>query len=309
MKIRNRHNKIPASIQHIMRGVFMGVADVVPGVSGGTIALLLGIYERLIRNVHDCSDACLSFLRKDFKESKRAFSKIEWRFLAPLFMGIFVSFGMLAQVIERLLEDYPRSMAGFFFGLVLASIVAAISMIEIWKFNYFLWIPVTTVVAFLLLGLRAGPIEEPSLLVFFISGAIAICAMVLPGVSGSFLLLMIGMYGSLIDTINNRYMLELMVFGAGSILSLGLSVRVLNWLLARFRDLLLAFLIGLMIGSLRVIWPWPNGVGVVSENENEIIEGSILAWPDSFVDFLWPTVFGITGFVIVIGIWNLERRK
>jgi len=292
-----------------MRGVFMGAADVVPGVSGGTIALLLGIYERLIQNVHACSDTFISFLKRDFIGSKEAFSKIELRFLAPLFLGIFVSFVSLAQVIEMLLEEYPRSTAGFFFGLVAASIVAAFSMIASWKVSFFLWIPCTAIGAFALLGLRAGPIENPSLLVFFVSGAIAICAMILPGVSGSFLLLMVGMYGSLIETINNRYMLELMVFGFGATLSLGFSARVLNWLLKRFRDTLLAFLIGLMIGSLRVIWPWPNGVGVVSEKENEIIEGSILAWPSSFIGFLWPTVFGVTGFLIVITIWKMERKR
>jgi len=287
----------------------MGAADVVPGVSGGTIALLLGIYERLIQNVHACSDTLISFVKRDFIGSKEAFSKIEWRFLAPLFLGIFVSFVSLAQVIEMLLEEYPRSTAGFFFGLVAASIVAAFSMIASWKVSFFLWIPCTAIGAFALLGLRAGPIENPSLLVFFVSGAIAICAMILPGVSGSFLLLMVGMYGSLIETINNRYVLELMVFGFGATLSLGFSARVLNWLLERFRDTLLAFLIGLMIGSLRVIWPWPNGVGVVSEKENEIIEGSVLAWPSSFSGFLWPTVYGVTGFLIVITIWKMERKR
>ena len=292
-----------------MRGVFMGAADVVPGVSGGTIALLLGIYERLIQNVHACSDTFIYFVKRDFIGAKEALSKIEWRFLAPLFLGIFVSFVSLAQVIEMLLEEYPRSTAGFFFGLVTASIVAAFSMIASWKASFFLWIPCTAIGAFALLGLRSGPIENPSLLVFFVSGAIAICAMILPGVSGSFLLLMVGMYGSLIETINNRYMLELMVFGFGATLSLGFSARVLNWLLKRFRDTLLAFLIGLMIGSLRVIWPWPNGVGVVSEEENEIIEGSVLAWPGSFSDFLWPTVYGVTGFLIVITIWKLERKR
>ena len=104
-------------------------------------------------------------------------------------------------------------------------------------------------------------------------------------------------------------MLELMVFGFGATLSLGFSARVLNWLLKRFRDTLLAFLIGLMIGSLRVVWPWPNGVGVVSEKENEIIEGSVLAWPSSFSDFLWPTIYGVTGFLIVITIWKLEQKR
>ncbi len=131
--------------------------------------------------------------------------------------------------------------------------------------------------------------------------------MILPGISGSFFLLMIGMYGSLIEAVNERYLGKLLIFGLGAVLSLSLSARLLNWILRNYRDSVLALLIGLMIGSLRVIWPWPNGVGVISEEENEIIEGSALAWPSSFGAFIWPLVFGLTGFIIVIFIWNLSR--
>lgn len=309
MKIGSKNEKVVDGLQQLLRGVFMGAADVVPGVSGGTIALLLGIYERLVHNIHVTSSACVLFLKRDLPRSKENFSRIEWRFIVPLLLGILVSFIGFAQIIEIILEEYPRQTAGFFFGLVLASIVAAISMIDVWKNFYLLCIPLIAASAFFFLGLRAGPIANPSLIVFFISGAIAICAMILPGISGSFLLLMIGMYGSLIETVNNRELTKLTVFAFGAILSLGFSARGLNWLLLKFRDPLLAFLIALMIGSLRVIWPWPNGVGVVSSEENEVVEGSILAWPLSLSDFFWPTLFGIIGFIVVMSIWNFGRTK
>jgi len=296
-------------MQHFFRGVFMGAADVVPGVSGGTIALLLGVYERLISNIHFCGDTCILFLKGKFLAARKSALRIELWFLAPLLVGVSVSFVGLAQIIEKLLNEYPESMAGFFFGLVLASVVVAASMVRAWKPTQLIWLPCTAITTFLVLGIRAGSVKEPSLLVFFISGAIAICAMILPGISGSFLLLMIGMYGSLIETINNRHLLELLIFSFGALLSLAMSARILNWLLERYRDSLLAILVGLMIGSLRVLWPWPNGVGVISGDESQIVEGSALAWPNAFIDFIWPSLFIVIGFFLVMGIWFMERSK
>ncbi len=293
--------------RNVLRGSFMGAADAVPGVSGGTIALLLGIYERLLQNIHHCTDLVISILRIDRATTKRSLLSIEWRFLLSLLSGIIIAFVLLAQIIERLLENHPTSVAGLFFGLVLASIIVAGFMVHTWNISRVVLGVATGIGVFVLLGVRAGPIQEPSLLVFFFSGAIAISAMILPGISGSFFLLMIGMYGSLIEAVNERYLGKLLIFGLGAVLSLSLSARLLNWILRNYRDSVLALLIGLMIGSLRVIWPWPNGVGVISGEENEIIEGSALAWPSSFGACIWPVVFGLTGFIIVIFIWNLSR--
>tara|TARA_X000000368_G_scaffold231297_2_gene182677 strand:+ start:6949 stop:7815 length:867 start_codon:yes stop_codon:yes gene_type:complete len=285
----------------------MGAADAVPGVSGGTIALLLGIYERLLHNIQNCTNLVISVLRIDRATTKRSFQSVEWHFLLSLLSGVFITFVLLAQIIERLLEKHPTSVAGLFFGLVLASVIVAVFMVSSWNvFRVSLGLAVGIAV-FILLGVRAGPIQQPSLLIFFLSGAIAISAMILPGISGSFFLLMIGMYGSLIEAVNERLLSKLLVFGLGAVLSLSLSARLLSWILRNYRDSVLALLIGLMIGSLRVIWPWPNGVGVISSEENEVIEGSALAWPDSFSAFIWPVIFGLAGFIIVIFIWNLSR--
>jgi len=293
--------------RNVLRGSFMGAADAVPGVSGGTIALLLGIYERLLHNIQNCTNLVISVLRIDRATTKRSFQSVEWHFLLSLLSGVFITFVLLAQIIERLLEKHPTSVAGLFFGLVLASVIVAVFMVSSWNvFRVSLGLAVGITV-FILLGVRAGPIQQPSLLVFFLSGAIAISAMILPGISGSFFLLMIGMYGSLIEAVNERLLSKLLVFGLGAVLSLSLSARLLSWILRNYRDSVLALLIGLMIGSLRVIWPWPNGVGVISSEENEVIEGSALAWPDSFSAFIWPVVFGLAGFIIVIFIWNLSR--
>ena len=293
--------------RNVLRGSFMGAADAVPGVSGGTIALLLGIYERLLHNIQHCTNLVISVLRIDRATTKRSFQSVEWHFLLSLLSGVFITFVLLAQIIERLLEKHPTSVAGLFFGLVLASVIVAVFMVSSWNvFRVSLGLAVGIAV-FILLGVRAGPIQQPSLLVFFLSGAIAISAMILPGISGSFFLLMIGMYGSLIEAVNERLLSKLLVFGLGAVLSLSLSARLLSWILRNYRDSVLALLIGLMIGSLRVIWPWPNGVGVISSEENEVIEGSALAWPDSFSAFIWPVIFGLAGFIIVIFIWNLSR--
>ena len=293
--------------RNVLRGSFMGAADAVPGVSGGTIALLLGIYERLLHNIQNCTNLVISVLRIDRATTKRSFQSVEWHFLLSLLSGVFITFVLLAQIIERLLEKHPTSVAGLFFGLVLASVIVAVFMVSSWNvFRVSLGLAVGIAV-FILLGVRAGPIQQPSLLIFFLSGAIAISAMILPGISGSFFLLMIGMYGSLIEAVNERLLSKLLVFGLGAVLSLSLSARLLSWILRNYRDSVLALLIGLMIGSLRVIWPWPNGVGVISSEENEVIEGSTLAWPESFSAFIWPVVFGLAGFIIVIFIWNLSR--
>ena len=293
--------------RNVLRGSFMGAADAVPGVSGGTIALLLGIYERLLHNIQHCTNLVISVLRIDRATTKRSFQSVEWHFLLSLLSGVFITFVLLAQIIERLLEKHPTSVAGLFFGLVLASVIVAVFMVSSWNvFRVSLGLAVGIVV-FILLGVRAGPIQQPSLLIFFLSGAIAISAMILPGISGSFFLLMIGMYGSLIEAVNERLLSKLLVFGLGAVLSLSLSARLLSWILRNYRDSVLALLIGLMIGSLRVIWPWPNGVGVISSEENEVIEGSALAWPDSFSAFIWPVIFGLAGFIVVIFIWNLSR--
>ena len=296
-------------IAHFLRGIFMGLADAVPGVSGGTIALLLGVYDRLIENIGSLTTCLNDVLKREFRQSWVKLRTVEWRFLFPLLLGVFIAFGVLAHFIEKLLDNYPKPMAGLFFGLVVVSILIGLRMVTEWNYRRFGYMITVGTATFLLLALSSGQTQNPSLINFFIGGLVAISAMVLPGISGSFLLLTIGMYAPVIEAINDREMSELMVFGLGAVISLGVSVRALGWVLNRYRDSLLACLIGLMIGSLRVLWPWPNGVGVVSEKEDEIVKGTALAWPEHFNDFLWPMLLAFLGFALVSGILRYEQKS
>ena len=162
------------------------------------------------------------------------------------------------------------------------------------------------VATFALLGLQSGPVADPSLLVLAGAGAIAICAMILPGISGAFLLLMLGMYGAVINVVTDLRYLEAAVFLAGAAVGLGLFSTVLGRLLDQARDPVMAVLVGLMFGSLRVLWPWPNGVGVISRHENEMISGTGLDWPAAG-EWAAPTVAAAVGFAVVLLITRLAQ--
>tara|TARA_B100000953_G_C17992490_1_gene412525 strand:- start:86 stop:1057 length:972 start_codon:yes stop_codon:yes gene_type:complete len=296
-------------VAHFFRGVFMGLADAVPGVSGGTIALLLGVYNRLIENIGILTRGFAHLFRREFRELWAKLRTVDWRFLFPLLVGVFLAFGVLAHFIESLLEDYPQPMAGLFFGLVAVSILTGIRMVQEWNYRRCSYVVLVAAATFILLAFSSGQIQDPSLTYFFVGGLIAICAMVLPGISGSFLLLTIGMYAPLIGAINDRQLGELTVFGIGAIISLGISVRVLGWVLNRHSDSLMACLIGLMVGSLRVLWPWPDGVGVISEKDDEVVKGTALGWPVDFSGFIWPTLLAFAGFILVSTVLKFERKS
>ena len=269
----------------------------------------MGIYDRLIKNIGTLTSCATDVLKREFRQFWTRLRTVEWTFLIPLLLGVFLAFGVLAHFIEKLINNYPRPMAGLFFGLVAISILTGVRMVAAWSSRRFVYMVLVAVATFLILGLSSGQTQNPSLFNFFIGGLIAICAMVLPGISGSFLLLTIGMYAPVIEAINDRSLNELLVFGLGAMISLALSVKVLGWVLSRYRDSLLVCLVGLMVGSLRVILPWPNGVGVISEVEEEVIKGTALGWPENFIDFFWPMVLSIIGFTLVLGILRYEKKS
>ncbi|MGI9622335.1 MAG: DUF368 domain-containing protein, partial [Acidimicrobiales bacterium] len=165
------------------------------------------------------------------------------------------------------------------------------------------------VVSFVMLGFQSGVVSDPTLLQFFVAGAIAICAMILPGISGSFLLLTLGMYAAVLHAVNEREIAEVAIFMLGAVVGLALFSTLLSYLLDRYHDLVLAALIGLMIGSVRVLWPWPNGVGTISDVEDELVEGTALGWPEDAADFLWPTLLAIAAFVVVLGLAKYGERR
>lgn len=275
----------------------MGTADLIPGVSGGTIALVLGIYERLVASVREGSLALGAILKTDFSPARRHLAAVEWGFLVPLLLGILSAVMLLSGLLEAQLAERPQFLAGLFLGLVLGSVVIAWRLVREPRATHIAVALAVAVVLFISLGVGEGGIpEDPSALVFFAAGALAICAMILPGISGSLILLLVGMYAPVLGAVNDRELVLVLVFVAGAVLGLALFSQALHWALRHHHDLLMAGLVGLMAGSTRVLWPWPDGV-----------TGPALGAPDS----AWPMVLLAIaiGAVAVWGISNLADTR
>ncbi|MEW5723985.1 MAG: DUF368 domain-containing protein [Thermodesulfobacteriota bacterium] len=240
-----------------LKGFCMGAADVVPGVSGGTMAFILGIYEELVQGIKAFDLRVLGLLLR--LRIREALSLVPWRFLLVLATGILSAIFTLARLITWLLANRPVFIWSFFFGLILASIITVTRHIEKWRPGHVLAALAAAAAAFLLVGLT--PTTTPETYWFlFVSGVIAICAMILPGISGSFILVLLGKYDYVLAAVNNRDFLVLFIFTLGTVTGITLFSRVLSWLLARHHDLTIALLCGLMVGSLRKIWPWKTGI-------------------------------------------------
>ena len=243
----------------------MGTANLVPGVSGGTIALILGIYERLVASIRRASSA-LGYLARGHLAGARDHSgKIEWVFLVPLLLGILAAVATLASFLENQLEERPTVLAGVFLGLVLGSVAIAWRLIKQPNTMHVVIVALAGLALFVVLGLGEGSaIADPSPLAFVGAGALAICTMILPGISGSLILLMLGMYSAVLGALTDRDLASLSLLALGAAVGLALFSQILNWGLDHHHDLMVAVLVGLMAGSTRVLWPWPNGVDSVA---------------------------------------------
>jgi len=233
----------------------MGAADVVPGVSGGTMAFILGIYEELISAIKSFDLQALNLFRR-FR-IRPLLDHVAWRFMLALGAGILTAIFSLAHGLSWLLDNKPVLIWSFFFGLVLASAVTVSRRIETWRITAWVWILSGTVGAYLLVGIV--PFETPKTGWFlFFSGALAICAMILPGISGSFVLVLLGKYHQVLQAVNQRDIVTLATVAAGAALGIIAFSRFLEWLFRNWRDGTIAFLTGLMLGSLRKVWPWKD---------------------------------------------------
>lgn len=247
-------------------GLSMGTADLIPGVSGGTIAFLSGIYEELIASIKLMTgDVLRLFLRFKFAEGIRL---IPFKFLTPLALGLFGAIFLLANLLSYLLTTYPVFVWSFFFGLVLASTFVVTKRIKKWGMVDVMGFIVSAIGAYILVGFV--PIETPSgLPVFFLAGMIAIVAMILPGISGSFILLLLGKYQQILGAVTSRDFLTLLVFTLGAVFGIALFSRVLSWLFARHHDISVAILAGFMLGSVRKIWPWQEVIQTRIDSHGE----------------------------------------
>lgn len=254
------------TLLHTLRGALIGVAEVIPGVSGGTVALIVGIYEKLIDAIADTVTAARRALglTHEGRSASRAAAGIRalpWSMLVPVGLGMVVALVLGARFIEPLLEEQPVAMRALFLGLVLAGAYVPAHMVlrtapGRWRAKEVLIVVGVAAVTFVLMGLPPGDIADPGPVAIVASAAMAICALVLPGVSGSFLLLTIGMYEPTIAAVNDRDLAYLGLFALGAIIGLSLFVSVLRWLLDNRARITLVVIVGLMLGSLRALWPW-----------------------------------------------------
>lgn len=303
-------------------GICMGAADVVPGVSGGTMAFVLGIYPNLLQAIQTFDlDMLSDVLRMQWRD---AVAKIPWRFLLPLGLGIVVAVGTLAELLSYLLHHHESLLFAFFFGLVAASIVALAGRLK--------WTPIAGVAlllgaafAFWLVGLvPADPGHSP--LILFGSGAVAICAMILPGISGSFILLILGQYAYCVTALTTMIaaardldfakvgstLLQVVIpAGLGAVTGLLLFTRLLSWLLNKYYTTTVAVLVGFMVGSLRRIWPYKQilSVGVNRHGEEIPLEWKNI-WPAEMNgDVLMAIALAISGFVTLSLIDHIYDRS
>ena len=294
-----------------LKGMAMGAADVVPGVSGGTIAFISGIYEELLSSISNVNFDLFKTLKKEgFKE---AWKQLNGNFLLALFIGIFISIISLAKVIKYLLENEPIFLWSFFFGLVLASVIYIAKQITKWNFIAVLVLILGAFVAYYITTLNPLVSESSSSLYILFAGAIAICAMILPGISGSFILVLLGAYKPVLDAVNDKDFKTILTFMVGAIVGLLSFSKVLKWLFANYKNYTLAVLTGFIIGSLNKIWPWKetltwrtNSHGIkVPFNQQSV---SPFAF-EGDAQLTFAIIFAIIGFTLILLMEKLAVKK
>jgi len=288
----------------------MGAADVVPGVSGGTIAFITGIYEELINSIKGVN---LKAFKLFFTGRWFSFWKqINGNFLLAVFSGIFISVLSLAKVLEYLLENQPILIWSFFFGLVMASSYVVSRKITRWQYPKIVALVAGIGIAFYITSVTPTTTTDASWFVIF-SGGLASCAMILPGISGSFILLLLGKYTFALHAVNERIILDLLLLGAGAVTGLIIFANLLSWLLRKYHDVTIAVLVGFMIGSLNKIWPWKETLKtIVVEGEvRPLVEKNILPSVGNPGDQFWLALLMlVAGVTLILSVEiGLTRNK
>ena len=270
-----------------LRGVAMGMAEVVPGVSGGTIAFITGIYERLINVIKSIGPD----LWKGFKEDglRGVWKTLDGNFLAALLGGMVIGIGVGVFLITYLLETYPLLVWSYFFGLILVSALFVARQVNDWNGRRIMAITIGACVAYYITVAVPAP-GNPALYYVFFSGMIAVSALMLPGISGSFILLLMGMYTFIIPTVKealktfgSEELMVLIAFGGGMLVGMIIFSRVLSWTFANYHDTTLSVLTGFLIGSLNKIWPWQQVLSTMEKDSGEeVVVFSQSVMPSTF---------------------------
>ena len=306
-----------------LKGLAMGAADVVPGVSGGTIAFISGIYQELIDSINNVNLSVIKTLKKD--GLKAAWKQVNGSFLLALLTGIGISILTFSKVITHLLETQPILVWSFFFGLIIASITLIWKEITSWKLVDILFLLIGITISYYITIAR--PVSSTdSYWYLFLSGFIAIIAMILPGISGAFILLLMGSYETVIGTINTfregltsanseiltQALLKLGIFALGCIIGLKSFSKVLHWMFANHKNTTLTLLVGFMVGSLNKVWPWKEVLETRINSHGEVvpyIDQSIL--PQNFdgdPKIVMAIVLAILGFILIFGMEKMASK-
>lgn len=286
-------------------GSIMGAADVVPGVSGGTMAFILGIYNELLDSIKNILSPSTVQMALQLR-IKEMYNTLAWPFLVVLGSGILFSIALFSHPIQWMLNNRLVLILAFFFGLVLGSVATVLNKVERWRFDRWIALLAGAAGGFIIVGLPmlSSPPEGKWYLV--LCGAVAICAMILPGISGSFILLLMGKYEYILNAVNQlksgqnicESVLTLLLFAVGLVLGISAFVRILSWLLKKYNDVTVALLIGFMLGSLRKVWPWKVG--------NNLKNGNIL--PEITSEFWGALLLAAAGFILVLAIEYAAKK-
>ncbi|MEC3965522.1 DUF368 domain-containing protein [Flagellimonas halotolerans] len=292
-----------------LKGMAMGAADVVPGVSGGTIAFISGIYEELITSINNINLSLISILKKE--GIKAVWNKINGNFLLSLFLGIFISVLSLAKFLSWLLENEPILLWSFFFGLVVASIFMVGKEITRWNLGTVVVLILGAALAFFITELPASD-NSGSLPYLFLSGALAICAMILPGISGAFILVLLGSYKTILDAVHQRDIKIILTVGVGAIFGLLSFARLLKWMFNHYKNITLALLTGFILGSLNKIWPWKKVLETKTFGEKTIVVDDMNVLPGAFEGdskLILAIVLAILGFSLIFILEKVASKK
>ncbi|QEE62260.1 DUF368 domain-containing protein [Salinibacterium sp. dk2585] len=258
-----------AALFNVVRGALIGIAEIIPGVSGGTIALIIGVYRALIDSAGHLVRGVVAAVadgvrRRGQSRSREHLSQVQWGVVLPVAVGMFTAVFLGAKLLAPLIEEHPELARALFAGLIATSLIVPIRMVGgRWRAVEWLGAAIAAGIAFAFASIPAAAPTDPPLILVALAAAVAVCALVLPGVSGSFLLLVVGMYAPTLDAVNDRDFAYLGTFVLGAIVGLSLFVSGLQWLLDHRRRITLAVMTGLMVGSLRALWPWQTEEGEV----------------------------------------------
>ncbi|UBM61822.1 DUF368 domain-containing protein [Candidatus Sulfidibacterium hydrothermale] len=301
-------------LNYLLKGIAVGVANIIPGVSGGTIALITGIFERLINAIKAFDGKALKLL---FTGQWKAFArKTDFYFLFTLFVGIALAIVTLARVFDYLFKDYPVYIWSYFFGLVLASIYFVAKTIERWNVVVVLLFVAGTAFA-VFVSLIHPAAENSSFWYLFLCGVVAICSMILPGLSGSFVMILMGNYQLVaIQAINDRDLGILLPVALGAVIGLVAFSHVLSWVFKHYKDETIATLSGFILGSLNVLWPWKtaeylkNSAGdFVLKHGEKVIARYVSVFPEHLDKQFWIAVGVMLLGVISITVIELMAGK